>query len=67
MKITIQILVFMLYFFPSFGKHGKYKETIVISTELGDIYARLDLKRAPVTSGNFLRYVDAGLFDSACF
>ncbi len=43
------------------------KENVIISTELGDIHVALDLKNAPVTSSNFLRYVDAGLFDSACF
>lgn len=40
---------------------------IKIITEMGDIHAIIDLKNAPVTSNNFLRYVDAGLFDSASF
>jgi peptidyl-prolyl cis-trans isomerase A (cyclophilin A) len=43
------------------------KEEVVISTELGDILVTLDLKHAPVTSANFLRYADAHLFDSTCF
>ena len=43
------------------------KEQVVIHTELGEIHVALDLENAPVTSANFLRYVDAGLFDSACF
>ncbi|MFO7619670.1 MAG: peptidylprolyl isomerase, partial [Bacteroidales bacterium] len=42
-------------------------EKIIIKTELGDIHAKIDLRRAPLTSSNFLMYVDAGLFDSACF
>ena len=42
-------------------------EKIVIRTELGDIHALVDLHRAPVTSSNFLRYIDARLFDSSCF
>jgi peptidyl-prolyl cis-trans isomerase A (cyclophilin A) len=67
MKTTVHILAFMLFFYSTEGSNGKIKETIIISTALGEIYARLDLKKAPVTSGNFLRYVDAGLFDSACF
>ncbi len=46
---------------------GKKNETVIIRTELGEIHARLDLRRAPVTSLNFLRYVDADLFDSTCF
>jgi peptidyl-prolyl cis-trans isomerase A (cyclophilin A) len=42
-------------------------EKIIIRTEMGDIHVALDLENAPVTSANFLRYVDAGLFDSTCF
>lgn len=56
-----------MWFNTSFGQSSKQKETIIIKTELGEIQARLDLRRAPVTSLNFLRYVDADLFDSACF
>jgi peptidyl-prolyl cis-trans isomerase A (cyclophilin A) len=68
MKQTISLLVVALMLLESsFGQTGQKKETIIIRTELGDIYARLDLKRAPVTSANFLRYADAGLFDSTCF
>jgi peptidyl-prolyl cis-trans isomerase A (cyclophilin A) len=67
MRILICFLAILIFPNNSFGLPGKKKETIIISTGLGDIYACLDLKRAPVTSGNFLRYVDAGLFESACF
>ena len=49
------------------AKPGKWREKIVIFTEWGDIGVKLDLKRAPLTSLNFIRYVDAGFFDSACF
>jgi peptidyl-prolyl cis-trans isomerase A (cyclophilin A) len=65
-KITI-IAVALMLSICSFGQSGQKKKTIIIRTEFGDIYARLDLKRAPVTSSNFLRYIDAGLFDSTCF
>lgn len=50
----------------AFAACGK-KEQVVIATELGDIHVNLDMKNAPVTSANFLRYVEAGLFDSTCF
>ncbi|MBK7732407.1 MAG: peptidylprolyl isomerase [Bacteroidales bacterium] len=40
---------------------------VIINTGFGEIHVALDLQNAPVTSANFLRYVDAGLFDSACF
>lgn len=46
---------------------GTTIDKVIIRTELGDIQVTLDLKNAPVTSANFLRYVDAGLFDSTCF
>lgn len=49
------------------GQTDHRKEKIIIRTELGDIYATIDLKRAPITASNFLRYIDAGLFDSTCF
>jgi peptidyl-prolyl cis-trans isomerase A (cyclophilin A) len=45
---------------------GRY-ESLIIRTESGDIYVKLDLGKAPVTSANFLRYADAGLFKDACF
>ena len=40
---------------------------IVIETTLGTIEAEVDLARAPITASNFLRYVDAGLFDGGDF
>jgi len=68
MKTKVSILVTaLLLFVCSFGMSGQKKETVIIRTEFGDIYACLDLRRAPVTSFNFLRYVDADLFDSTCF
>lgn len=68
MKTTVCIIALALMLFDcSSGLPGQKKETIIIRTVYGDIYARLDLKKAPVTSSNFLRYVDASLFDSTCF
>jgi hypothetical protein len=40
-KITIIALALMLSI-CSFGQPGHKKETIIIRTEFGDIYARLD-------------------------
>ncbi len=34
-----------------------------VETELGDIVVEVDTKRAPVTSANFLKYVDARHYD----
>jgi len=41
--------------------------TVVIQTELGTIEAEIDTLRAPITSENFLKYVDAGHYDGGRF
>jgi peptidyl-prolyl cis-trans isomerase A (cyclophilin A) len=38
-----------------------------VQTELGDLILELDPKRAPGTTNNFLRYVDAGHYDGGTF
>lgn len=38
-----------------------------VQTELGDIVLELDAKRAPNTTANFLKYVDAGHYDGGAF
>jgi peptidyl-prolyl cis-trans isomerase A (cyclophilin A) len=43
------------------------KETCVITTTLGEIYIELYPKKAPITVANFLKYVDAKLYDKSCF
>ena len=41
---------------------------VVISTQLGDIEAELYIDKAPVTAGNFLKYVDSRKYNTnACF
>ncbi len=40
---------------------------VAIVTELGRIVVALDLRRAPVTAGNFLRYADEKRFDGTYF
>lgn len=64
---TYMILIAMLLVSRLDGQSVERKERIIIWTEFGEIHAKVDLKRAPVTAANFLRYIDAGLFDSACF
>ena len=43
------------------------RTTVLIRTELGDIKAEVFQKEAPLTAANFLRYVDAGLYDGTSF
>ena len=41
--------------------------TVVLQTSAGDIRIALETERAPITSQNFLKYVDAGRFDGTTF
>ena len=49
------------------GLAGTENPRVVIKTEKGDIAVEVDLARAPVTAANFLRYVEAGLYDGSTF
>jgi peptidyl-prolyl cis-trans isomerase A (cyclophilin A) len=40
---------------------------VVMQTELGEIEIEIDTTHAPVTASNFLKYVDAGLYDGGLF
>ena len=40
---------------------------VVIETPLGDIVVRLEHDRAPITTSNFLSYVDRGFYDGGRF
>jgi len=40
---------------------------VVLETEAGNITIEVDTVRAPITSANFLKYVDAGLYDGTRF
>lgn len=47
--------------------HAQALTEVVLTTELGEIVVALETERAPVTSANFLRYVDAKRFDGTVF
>jgi peptidyl-prolyl cis-trans isomerase A (cyclophilin A) len=40
---------------------------VKIDTVLGSIVVEVDLKHAPISAGEFLRYVDAGLYNGGAF
>lgn len=40
---------------------------VVLETEMGPITISLEIERAPITAGNFLRYVEEGRFDGTAF
>jgi peptidyl-prolyl cis-trans isomerase A (cyclophilin A) len=49
------------------GATAAESPTVLVRTEAGDITIEVDTSRAPVTAANFLRYVDAGLYDGTAF
>lgn len=42
-------------------------QRVLLETALGRIVIEVDLRHAPITAGNFLRYVDAHKFDGKAF
>lgn len=40
---------------------------VVVETDKGTFEVEVDTVRAPITAGNFLRYVDGGLYDGGAF
>ena len=63
-KIFITLL--LLLFVITNGSAQK-KEICIIKTSLGDITVELYPKKAPITVTNFLKYVDANLYDNTSF
>jgi peptidyl-prolyl cis-trans isomerase A (cyclophilin A) len=49
------------------GAQDPAEVRVRIETSFGQIDLAIDTKRAPVTSANFLKYVDAGLYDGGRF
>lgn len=47
--------------------HPRAEVKVLCRTELGDITFAVDAHAAPVTSANFLRYVDHGLYNNGVF
>jgi peptidyl-prolyl cis-trans isomerase A (cyclophilin A) len=68
MKLRIiSFIILLVMLGNSACQSGKEDQTVIIQTEIGDIYVRLYPEKAPVTTTNFLRYVDSAKFDSSCF
>jgi peptidyl-prolyl cis-trans isomerase A (cyclophilin A) len=49
------------------AQRGAAPARVVVETEVGEIELEIDLAHAPVTAANFLKYVDAGLYDGGRF
>jgi peptidyl-prolyl cis-trans isomerase A (cyclophilin A) len=57
----------MLVFSLGLKARPEAEPKVMIITDLGNIKVEIFAKRAPITAANFLRYVDAGLFQRASF
>jgi peptidyl-prolyl cis-trans isomerase A (cyclophilin A) len=52
---------------PAFSHPFQENPLVLLRTAWGDITIEVDAARAPLTAANFLRYVDAGLYDGTVF
>ena len=62
-----KFITFLLLLFVITNSSAQKKETCIIKTSLGDITIELYPKKAPITVANFLKYVDAHLYDKTNF
>ena len=71
--LSFMAFTFFMSFMSSFSAPTSAQITeaptvlVRIETPLGNIDLAIDTKRAPVTSANFLKYVDAGLYNGGRF
>jgi peptidyl-prolyl cis-trans isomerase A (cyclophilin A) len=63
-------IIFSIFFTAAFALTqgcARKNPEITIKTDLGNIEIELYRDKAPVTTANFLRYVDSSLFTNGCF
>jgi peptidyl-prolyl cis-trans isomerase A (cyclophilin A) len=58
------LLAFLLLLTPGEPQSSVH---VVMQTDLGEIEIEVDTAHAPTTAANFLKYVDAGLYDGGLF
>lgn len=61
------LLLLALLLLVSCGADRAASPRVILETSLGEIELELDARRAPATSANFLRYVEAGYYDGGRF
>lgn len=61
------LLTLLLLLFTITNSSAQKKEVCIIKTTAGDITVELYPKKAPITVANFLKYVDAHLYDNTTF
>lgn len=65
MRLNVLYITLLLLFFT--GCEKKVKDFVIIQTELGNIEIELFTEKAPVTSSNFLKYVDGNHYKNSYF
>lgn len=66
--ITMLLLAMLLGVLGGAGPQTQESPVrVLLQTEAGDIEVEVDVAAAPITAANFLKYVDAGLFDGGVF
>jgi peptidyl-prolyl cis-trans isomerase A (cyclophilin A) len=63
----IRLLVTLVLLAAPLPQDASKPVHVLIETDVGVIEAEIDTVRAPLTAANFLKYVDAGLFDGGRF
>jgi peptidyl-prolyl cis-trans isomerase A (cyclophilin A) len=67
MKLLTLVLALVAAIGGAAAQDAPKPVAVVIETQAGEIEAEIDTVRAPITAANFLKYVDAGLFDGGRF
>ncbi|MBL1262892.1 peptidylprolyl isomerase [Candidatus Methylomicrobium oryzae] len=69
MRLILLSLILVLYSTLSFATENKMSESpkVKLTTSLGDIVIQLDPVKAPVSSQNFLDYVNKGFYNGTIF
>ena len=67
MKKIIFIVLLLLGILIFFMNQGEKMTKVKLNTSYGEIVIELDLENAPITTENFLSYVDSGFYDETIF
>jgi peptidyl-prolyl cis-trans isomerase A (cyclophilin A) len=70
MKLVKSLLIFwalVVICNPAVSKAEEQSVTVILSTSLGDIELMVYPQKAPLSAGDFLNYVDRGLYQGAAF
>lgn len=66
-SLVTAIVLFLGAAAPSPTAEGGGRPVVIFTTSMGDITLEFLSKEAPITTKNFLEYVDAGFFDGTIF